>query len=316
VFSGCLPFFSPEEKRQIAQRSGGRQYVDMFFRTGPVAEAAKDAELYRVRLSQAVKAALRADALTSERMPRTGGDLAGNSLVSSLKQGLPINYYFGIPRLIIYSDMGRFMGGLPGDRAQARSFAISKAQSADLNLMNSEVYLSGTTARAFSKEALEAFFLASHGELISVGSVTGTPTFGPAPVRVSYYQGLVQFPDNQFAIRIRLATDQSGNVVNSWVLMRTNRDHFVPFHGVVTCQGGQPCIYTGDETFSQLWNVQRNEGASPRFDQKLPFYGARSFKFSYNSRELSGEISDPMIIFPGVKEYKLRFKASPTNGRF
>ncbi|HKO17573.1 MAG TPA: hypothetical protein VJU82_01675, partial [Acidobacteriaceae bacterium] len=168
----------------------------------------------------------------------------------------------------------------------------------------------GASANSVARDALEMFFLASHGELVSIGPITAIPQFAPAPVRVACYQGLVQYPDNRFPIRLRLATDENGTSVNSWISMQVDREQFNPVHGVLTCPPNRSCLFTGDDVFAQAWNVNRGASNDPMFDQRLPFAGARSLKFSLTGSTIKGSISDSLLHFKGLRSSRLEFSAS------
>jgi hypothetical protein len=317
IFVGCLPFYSADEKKALAQSAGSMQYVNNFFGTGPLANVKRDIDLFRIRMGDAISAGLQPSMLSSANIPHSGGDLAANGFVTSLKQGALVNLTYGIPRFIIFSDMSRYLENFPSERTKVCALALEKAKNADLDFKNAEVYVVGLTGNAIARNALGMFFLASHGELISTGAATSMPTFQSPPSHVVYYQGLIQYPDNRFPIRIRLATDQNGTVVNSWLSVKTSKEQFSPIHGVVTCQSNGSCIFTGDDVFAQIWNVSRNAGTEPLFDPSLPFAGARSLNFVESGTTVTGSISDTLLHFQGLKDNKLEFDASrQANARF
>jgi hypothetical protein len=316
VFAGCLPFYSADEKRKIKGSAGNMDSLHEFFGTGPIADAKKGMNLYRIRFASALRDALQPTLLSPPAAPRGGGDLGNNGFVNSLKGGSLVNFAYGIPRILLVSDMARFLGGFPADRPKARALALKKAQSADLNFRGAEIYVVGASANAVARDALEMFFLASHGELLSIGPVTAIPQFAPAPAHVACYQGLVQYPDNRFPIRLRLATDENGTSVNSWISVQTSREQFNPVHGVLTCPPNRSCLFTGDDVFAQAWNANRGTSNDPLFDQNLPFAGARSLKFSLTGSTINGSISDTLLHFKGVRASRLEFTASrQSNGR-
>ncbi|HSZ75458.1 MAG TPA: hypothetical protein VK779_11610 [Rhizomicrobium sp.] len=310
AFSACLPFYSEDEKKKIAQSAGNMQSMNTFFGTGPIADAKKDMDLFRIRFGDAIRSALQPTLLSPENAPRNGGDLASGGFINSLKQGALVNFSYGIPRIILVSDMSRLLADIPAERAKAKAAALKKAQDADLNFKDAEIYVAGISSSPIARDALEMFFLASHGELVSAGPATAIPTFISPPVHVMRYQGVIQYPDNQFPIRLRLATDQNGTVVNSWISVQATREQFVPIHGIVTCQNNGQCTFAGDDIFAQVWNVNRSQGSDPLFDQSIPFAGARSLSFTESGNGVRGFISDPQLRFQGVQGYKLQFNAS------
>lgn len=308
VFSGCLPFFSPAERSKIQRDAGYMGPVNTFFGTGVLASARKDMDVFKIRVGEGFRDALLASALSATNGERQANEIASSGLISSLKQGNFINLNYGVPRVIVYSDMTRFFDGV-ADRIVARQRGLEKGKAAELNLQGAEVHVVGMTAGGTVRDALEMFFLAAHGELISTASSTSLPSFAASPVRVARYQGTIQYPTTKFPIRIRLAADQSGTLVNSWVSVQTSGEQFSPLHGVLTCMESESCSFVGDDVFSQVWNVKRSTNGTPFLDQSMPFGGARSFTFAIDKSVAKGAISDSLIKFEGLSNNKLEFTA-------
>ena len=311
VFTGCLPFYSAAEKKQLAARAGYMGSVETFFGTDPVTEARKALDAFRVRLGQSIREALMPSALSAARMGNQQVTLASNGFVTSLRQaGAFVNLGYGLPRIIIYSDMTRYFRDVPATVPEARKAGEQAGFDAGIDLKGAEVHVVGMSANPRSRDLLGMFFLAAHGELLSVGSPDMLPSFAAAPSSVARYQGLVRYPDNQFPIRIRLVTDTNGNVLSSWLSVQTSKEQFSPFHGVVTCEVDSSCAYAGDEVFAQVWSPQRGPGKEPELATTLPFGGARILSFKLeDSNRMIGSISDALIRFQGVEGYKLQFNA-------
>lgn len=309
IYTGCLPLFSAEERRAIAESAGVMQKVNDFFGTGALSDAKKAMDLFRIRMGESFRAALDPASLSAPNM-RVAGDLSGGGFITSLKQRNFANLAFGIPRVLIYSDMTRMLASFPSDRVKARQLASSKAREADLDLGGAELYLVGMAGNPVARDALERYFLEAHAELVATANDSVSRSFLPPPSDVQLFQGLIQYPDNQFPVRIRLATDRNGTVLNSWISVHTGKEQFAPFHGVVTCSGASACRYNGDEVFSQVWNPNRGLGTEPAFEANLPFAGARSLVFEVRDQKLQGAISDSLLRFTGVKGAKLEFSAT------
>ena len=308
VFSGCLPFYSAAERARITANGGMMRRIDDFFGTGDVSSAKRAMDLFRIQLGNAVRAALDPDSLS-----RSGGypgdaRLASSALISALKQGTIVNAAYGLPRIVLYSDLQRFFGSLSGDSAAARQAGLKEGLAADLNLRGAEFYVVGQSGGGPSHDALEMFLLASHAELAGTSSASALPAFQPGPKTVRRYQGLIQYPENQFPIRIRLATDENGTVVDSWLSVQTSNEQFVPLHGVVVCSA-DGCVYNGDQVLAQIWNTGRGAGRPPLLAPTLPFGGARTLTLKVWGSHVTGSISDPLIRFEGVKSLKLEFSA-------
>jgi hypothetical protein len=310
VFTGCLPVYNAAEKRSIGNSGGAGGALAKFFGQDELTKSRHALDLFRIRLSEAVAQALDPAALSSAQLPRNRGDLGNNGLVSSLRQGNVIDVRYGVPRLIIYSDLARYLNGWPADVPKIRRWGMAAGRTADLDLKGAEVYLAGASGSSAARDAIKMFFLAAHSELVAASSGSGLPTFQAAPVRVLYYQGFAQYPENRYPIRIRLAVDQNGTAVGSWLSVLTGKEQYVPVHGVLTCQSDWNCEFTGDDIFSQLWNANRAPNSEPVFDQEIPFAGARSLRFAVRGQSIRGAISDALLRIEGVKGGKLEFEAT------
>jgi hypothetical protein len=311
VFTGCVPFFSASEKAQIDRDGSLHQAVNTFFGGGVVAGAKRDLTLFHSRLGDSVREALQAPLLSSDDLELRGGELAQAGLAASLRQGSLVNPAYGIARVILYSDLSRFLRNVPTEREAARQTGFTLAHLINIDFKGAEIYVVGMSGNFVSRDALDALFLASHGELISTGAASAVPQFLAAPIRVVRYQGVVVYPENQYPIRIRLATDRDGTVVDSWVSVQTGWEQFSPFHGAVSADASGGWRFTGDGVFAQVWNPQRSNDGKPLFDVKLPFAGARtlSLQVTPGAREISGSISDTQMRFTGVGQ--LNFTAAP-----
>lgn len=310
IFSGCLPTYSAAERKRIAQSAGLMQGVHEFFGGGPLAEAKHDMDLFRIGLGNAVRGALAAENLSSPNAGRDNG-IAGSGLIASLRQSRLFNAYYGLPRVVLYADVTRFFGDLPQASDAARARGLSLGQAADLNLGGAELYLAGAHGgqNGAMHDALESFFLATHAGLAGIVPAGALPAFDAPPRRVMRFQGLIRYPDNSFPIRLRIATDENGSLVNSWLSMQASHEQFVPLHGILNCDGDS-CSLAGDQQFAQVWNARRRPGSAPAFDQSLPFAGARMIDLTIQGERLRGSISDPLIRFEGVKSLKLEFSAT------
>jgi hypothetical protein len=307
VFSGCLPFFSPAERGRIEANGGYLRSVKAFFGSDEAADARRAMDLFRIHLGNAMRAALDPSALS--RFEPQGQPLSASALVSSLKQGTIVNFAYGLPRIVLYSDLQRFFGSLPGSTEAARQAGQREGNAADLNFRGAEFYVVGMSGGGVSRDALDMFLLASHAELAGLSGAAALPAFLPAPVHVTRYQGRIVYPDNTFAVRLRLATDENGTVVNSWISVQASNEQYVPIHGVVTC-GQFGCSFAGDQIFAQLWYAGRGGARPPLLGPSLPFAGARNLNLSITNSRVTGSISDPLIRFEGLKSQKLEFSAA------
>lgn len=310
LFSGCLPLYSASERSALAANRSVSESVGAFFGRDELSRVKHALDLFRIRLSEATAQALEPSALSPEGLPRNRGDLGNNGLVSSLKQGAVIDMRYGLPRLIVYSDLARFLNGWPAEAPKARRWGLQAGRTADLDLKGAELYLAGVSGNPAARDALKMFFLAAHSELVASSSGSALPTFQAPPVRVAYYQGFVQYPENRYPLRMRLAVDPNGTAVGSWLSVLTGKEQFNPVHGSLTCGANGACEFVGDDVFAQTWNVNRAPNADPVFDQELPFAGARSLRFTVRGQYVHGAISDTLLRIEGVKGGKLEFDAT------
>lgn len=322
VFSGCLPFYSKSEQKKMASDDGATNALNSFMGWTPAATASRDAQTFISRFGEAIRSAVQKSELSTHTQDIDEAQPISGGLISSLKQGAFIDLGRGLPRVVVVSDMASYFSRLPADVGAARAMGLQSSQAAGLNLRGAEVYVvgeDGNTASSF-RDALSMFFLGSRGNLISVGSVQSTPEFLSGPTRVLRYQGLVQFPESQYPIRMRLAMDQNGTLVDSWFSIQGERETYTPLHGVLTCEENG-CTYSGDNVFAQVWNIARADHGQPTFDSSLPFGGARVLQFSARENYVRGDISDPIVQFHGQKSGKqqtnrLHFYATLSQGIF
>ncbi len=307
IFSGCLPFYSAAERKQLAAKSGYMHGINTFFGWDDTSAARRSMDLFRIQLGNSVRGALSPSALSRSSVQNS--QLSSSGLVSSLRQGTIVNFAYGIPRIILYSDLQRFFGNLPPSVDGARQYGLQQGLAADLNFRGSEFYVVGLSGGGRGHDALEMFLLASGAELGGASSAFALPSFQPPPKRVSRYQGTIVYPDNKYTVRIRLATDENGTAVNSWLWVQTGNEQHVPIHGVLTCND-RGCDFSGDQVFAQIWNTARGDGRAPVLAASLPFGGARNLSLKFFGTSLKGNIGDPLIRFDGLNGMKLEFSAS------
>lgn len=307
VFSGCLPFYSAAERTRLASKAGAMGGINRFMGWDDDTSARRAMDMFRIQLGNAFRAAL--DPASLSHGAAADQRLSASGLASSLKQGALVNFAYGIPRIILFSDLQRFFRTLPGSTEAARQYGQGEGFAADIDFKGAEFYVVGLSGGGPSHEAIAQFLLASHAELDGASSASALPAFQPPPRRVTRYQGQIIYPENRYTIRIRLAVDENGTAVNSWLWVQQSNEQFVPVHGVITCSDNG-CVYNGDQTLAQVWNPGRGAGRPPKLDASLPFGGARNLNLKMGGNWLSGSISDPLIRFDGLKSMRLDFSAA------
>jgi hypothetical protein len=105
-------------------------------------------------------------------------------------------------------------------------------------------------------------------------------------------------------MQIRLATDATGALVNSWVEVSVDRPIATPMAGKAFCKSAslEACEIKGDgREFSQAWAIEPDPN-KPTFDPRLPFSGIRWFEFTSGPKGINGRLWDPMVIVNKQKE--------------
>jgi hypothetical protein len=143
------------------------------------------------------------------------------------------------------------------------------------------------------KEFLEGFLLAQGGRLVSYSS--GKPMAGErAPKVVRYLEGEAAYPGRSERLSLRIADDGKGNLSSSWLTMLGGVNKPIPLTGQISCSSPSICkIASDDKGFAQAWSPQ--PGGEPEFVNEMPFAGMRNFSFEIQGKELTGEVSDPMV---------------------
>lgn len=296
IFTGCLPTYSKEEKREDAKKDTA--WGD-FLGGGLNAKLRKEADAFRqamlVSLAEGAKTRGQANGVAKEA-------LANSTLVSSLSRGLGIARDNGILRVIIYSDLAQYV--MPaGTVEEARKQARGEAESSGVDLMNSEVHIVGIQGAGGGAggEYIKAFFLASKGKVETLTGIDGTIRATNPPVKVEIFQGQIKYPDGPATMRMRLALDRNGTAVNSWAEVITDRSRFTPFGGVLTCKNDDECEFVGDKVFAQIWSD--DPAPEPDFASWMPFGGFREFAFKLTGGHTAvGKIFDSSGYVPTMED--------------
>ncbi|MFN3400502.1 MAG: hypothetical protein ACK4Z4_09205, partial [Ferrovibrio sp.] len=200
-----------------------------------------------------------------------------------------------------------------GAPAAVRAAARSDAGQVGINLSNAEVHVFGAGRNQADnmRHYLSAFLLSGRGHLATLTSRDGAMASLPIPRSISYYQGTVDFPGAKHPVRLRLARDNNGTLVNSWIEMQASVPKFVPVFGVLTCPQKEECRFVGDNIFAQIWD----DDPDPRPDLKSwqPFGGMRTLEFNVTGKKVSGRIKDEMGYIAG-KENGLEFALDGVDG--
>ncbi|MBF0423224.1 MAG: hypothetical protein HQL73_09560 [Magnetococcales bacterium] len=293
-FMGCTPFYRSEEENKLdAETSTMGRFLGNDWRT----KTRKDGE----RFIQSALVALVENVAVLPTIENDGGNFSDSGLVSALSKAPLISLKNGIPRVIIYTDLDKYV--FPsGPPVAIRGSARVDADRASVNLSYAEVHVFGAGRNQTDniKYYLSSFFLASRGYLATLTSKDGAMNSSPIPRFVTFYQGTIDFPDALHPMRLRLAFDRNFTLVDSWVEMQAALPKFVPVFGVLTCKQKDKCQYIGDNIFAQIWDDDPNP--EPDLKPWQPFGGMRLLEFAVDGNGVKGRVKDEHGYVMGRKD--------------
>ena len=298
LFNGCVPVFSDEEMKGFDEKT---TLIQTFFGNDWRSKAKDAAEQFarQARLSM-VQGLTMAKIGKAER-----NEFLEGGLIRSLSKSRGFSLKNGLPRIVFFSDMNNY--DLPvSDVVSARKKARSDADQSTLDLNRAEVHIFGSKSEITrsQEEYLKAFFLGNNGLLESINSSNGAIPKNSVPVKVDIYQGFAKFPNGDYPVRMRLAQDNNGSVLMSWVEVQSDRARLVPFEGLLSCDGAT-CKFVGDRIFAQIWSD--NPSPEPECEAWMPFAGFRDLSFTIANGKIEGNVSDSGCYVEG-QENGLTFK--------
>lgn len=292
LFSGCVPALSVEELAAARARRGGLGNTGDDLTGGGVSgELASAQEGFDRSLVGTVAR------LGAGPPPPAGNEaLAQSSLVRSIKStGRLVDPAHGLPRLFFVVRPGLFAPSAGGTAARAEGFAAGRA--AGLNLGQVEAHVIGERGRDgdAARETAHAFLLASGALLGSWGGdFNGLPG---APVRSEAFTGEISYPPTRLPLRMRLAADANGRLVNSWLAMSEGPERLevaTPITGRLTCSEPDRCTLTTDAGgLAQVWSDDPD--AEAEWSADLPLGGLRSLEATQAGARLTGRVFDPGV---------------------
>lgn len=294
LFSGCVPHFSAQEVTERESRDGA---MAKFFGTDWKARLKKVSTKFLTNAQIAL--VTKSQGLAASKPQVT--PFSTGTLVRSMQRAPKANLSDGIPRYIFYTDLADY--SFPnGTLSAVRQAAFADAAKLRLTLGNAEVHLFSThaTETGDSGDYLPPFFLGAHGLLKTLGPTDGPLAQSPVPVSVGVYQGQVDFGKaGTFGLRLRLARDVNGQVVDSWMEELRSVPRFAPVQGSLACLGNS-CKFTGDNVFGQRWAPDPT-AKLPECNQDYPFAGMRDLSFTLSGDKIQGKISDSVCYVPGME---------------
>jgi hypothetical protein len=341
LFAGCIPGLNPQELTAARDRGSA---IGAFFTGGADQQLTNDRDEFRRRVALALGKAAGTAKAAPARAPES---LADSPLVGSLRaSGNLINSEYGIPRLIVLSNLARVSLGEATTRPTARAQGFRDGARAGLDLGRAEihVFLVSGSLSALARDYVETFFLAQQGRLLSwsAGNPSNLP---PPPVKVLRFEGKAVVPSySEDQVALRIALDQNNALVNSWIIERANK-RSTPLTGLQLCDSDGACSISSDDGgFAQIWRDLPDSAATavgdPAADETAPigvsvdgppmahmvedqcpelsdniqfcvyypFVGLRSWKFRLTSDGLDGALTDPGRPQIGPVEGNVEFK--------
>jgi hypothetical protein len=300
-FEGCSPLLSPEE---VATFKASETKLDWFLGNGwqTRQEDATEA-FFKAAASSAV---LTARALTPPQ-PSAEKRFSASALITSLRNYAGANTRYGIPRIVLVTDLSAF--DLPSGTTRALLSAGHKdGEASGLHLGYSELHLlSETSPKAEGAfDYLRAFFLATEADLESLATAGGALTNISPPTSVRVFQGSIQMspdPDSRLPVRMRLAWDQSLRIAGSWLEETQGKVRFAPFNGSLSCSDAAHCDFIGDGLFAQIWTDEPGGNPEcPNSDERLAFGGFRTLTFTVKEDTIQGTVYDERCFFDGMQK--------------
>lgn len=309
LFSGCVPTFSVEEAGMMRAEDSS---IGKFFGSSWQSrheDMAKD-------FSRAAQRGLRE--VTHQLPPArpAGEPFADGSLVNSLRRSVTLDPAYGIPRVVLYTDLSQY--DFPeGSASEMRMAGFADASNALLDLGRSELQLLSVRDPE-SKQAhsyLPAFFLGSNADLSYQGPAAGAVPGSHQVVETDVFSGAVNYGDaGSYPVMMRLVRDINGSVSNAWIEETRVTQRTVPFTGQLSCSDGE-CSFTQSREFARIWAADPTSD-TPSCGEKMPFLGLQMLQFTTDGKTLKGTISDSLC-FPEGMDDGLTFELQRAqNGRW
>jgi hypothetical protein len=311
VFTGCAPTFSQGEITEMKKSSSGwRGQFERFWGKDVESRIENDQKAYRSKLTAALAELPKRPAkkvMERQASPTDNSFLQALSMVAGA-----FDLSEGIPRIIVISPMNALVVQELSDLRSARSKGFDLAAKVGADLQRAEVYVTGLSRDAgrFAPDFARTFFLGLKGKLVAASGET-LPQLAEPPQTVQVFSGFIDYAGINFPMQLRLATDRSGSLVNSWVEVAVKSPVATPLTGKAVCKGGnlENCEVKGDgKDFSQSWVM--DIGPDPKFDEALPFSGLRYFEFVTSESGVKGRVYDPIVTLNKKKD--LPFELSRT----
>lgn len=282
IFTGCIPGLSEKERKEIA---AGQSASSRFF-SGRAEEAFIDGanEFTAILAGALINAARRAPE-----------EPTGTKMFQSIRNfGSLLGGTENARRIILVSN--RVQVETAETVTETRTVAFRNASETNIDFANSDVYLLATGGEnPLAVSYMEAWLIAQNGRLAGWAAEPSGLIHQTPPTTLLRYAGTTTYPDGQaLVIKIRLAWDENGRLVDSWLVLTDLRDHAIPMSGQAICRLQNDCEIRSDRGgFAQAWIAEK--GSEPVFDNQVPFAGLREWKLTLTGDALRGEVFDSAV---------------------
>lgn len=293
VFSGCEPFFSKQEQAVIrASKSKWANMKDRYFGSGVLDKSKSYGEKFLRGVGRALK---NIGKTTTVEQPV--GSVPKSALLSLQSASRLINLQYGIPRVVFISDFSFFNDNNNSKEDTAlRRAGFNMAKQYRIKFSRAELYaihMKSNQLNSKLKNLAESFFLGSEALLVgwSNNAVSNLLT---NPKNMNVFQGTINYGSTAPPVRLRLAWDQNGSLVNSWISVSLKYPISTPIEGVLLCSAPKKCTVNSDDSgFAQIWSDNQND--EPEYDPNIPFSGLRRIQINISDNLATGKIWDPAV---------------------
>jgi len=312
VFTGCSPIYSQDEIAEMKKSSTGiRGGFEWFIGKDVQNRVENELKSFRSKLTDALAELPKMTRPKEAAVVKDGTPLfleAFALLSSSIDLGE------GVPRVFVLSAMNSEALRSFKDVKTARSKGFELAERVGGDLQRAEVYVNGVSGNSgkFARDFSHAFFLGIKGRLAGI-SGESLPAVSDPPRALQVFSGVIDYGGVKAPMQIRLASDRSGSLVNSWVEVTVKRPTATPLTGKALCKNPETCDVTGDgKEFAQAWVLDPSADTMSKFDESLPFSGVRYFEFTTSQAGAKGRAYDPLVTsINGRKELSFGLSRTP-----
>lgn len=284
VFLGCSPNIS--EQQRLSEEKG-TSFISWALTGGPSKTIENSKEGFRNAMADAIA---QIDRLKPNR---PGSPAAMVQALSNASRLVDLND--GLPRIVFISPFLITGETKWRSTAEAMNAGFDLGTQAQLDLRRAEVYavVLRSPSNDYLRSFISAFLLKSRG-LLADWRTDGAPQFLPPPRVAKVFGGAVQIGDVQAPVQIRIAFDEQGTLVNSWIEVTTGRSLATPISGKAICKSADSCEVKGDgNLMGQAWNPDPRD--EPSFDPQFGWSGLRYFELDYSGQSGRVRIWDPKV---------------------